>query len=419
MMKALFVLELKKLAKKRMNIIVIAICLLLIGILFYLPVSQYIVLDTDGKQASGMEAIAMEKEFVNTYAGKLTDEKIKTDIAEYQALFNNPANVSKDAEQKTLTDNAYYKYVFPYIDYWELVNRNYIDPYIYDSSFSAIANIDLTNGAGFYTARDEKVNTLLNQEYVDWNFSDSEKTFWENRISSISTPYEYSYHAGWETLLSCLELFIIGIIGICICVSKTFSGEYQSGADSIILSSKYGKSKLVTAKILAAFVYSLLIFTLFVLVGCGIQLAAFGTDGWNLPVQVLNTIAPYKLSLLGATLLAIVTLYLVLVGMVAFTLLLSAKLKSSVSVLAIIVLAMILPMFLGISETNGIWNRILVLLPYRATQPVFSDDFYGYFGYPLGSITFDVVTVRMIVYTAITLICIPFARKAWKRHQVM
>lgn len=417
-MKTLFVLELKKLAKKRMNIIVVAVCLLLIGVLFYLPVSQFIALDTDGKQTSGSAAIALDKEFANTHAGELTDEKIRTDIAEYQALFNDPANVSKDAEQKTLTDSAYFKYFFPYSDYWKLINGNYVAPYAYDSSFSAITNMDLENGIDFYAARDEKVNTLLNQEYVDWNFSDDEKAFWLNRISSVAIPYEYSYHTGWETLLSCLELFVIGIIGICICVSGTFSGEYQSGADSIILSSRYGKSKLVTAKILAAFVYSLLTFTLFVLTGCGIQLAAFGTDGWNLPVQVLNTIAPYKLSLLGATFLAVTTLYLVLIGMVAFTLLLSAKLKSSVPVLTVIVLATILPMFLGISETNGIWNRVLVLLPYRATQPVFSDDFYGYFGYPLGGLTFDVVTVRMLVYAAITLICVPFARKAWKKHQV-
>lgn len=417
-MKTLFALELKKLTKKRMNIIVITVCLILAGILFYLPVSQFIVLDTDGKQTSGMEAIAMDKEFSNSNAGKLTNEKIKADIAKYQALFDDPENVSKDATQKSLNDSAYFKYFFPYSDYWKLINGNYAAPYAYDSSFSAITNMDLENNFDFYATRDEKVETLLNQEYDDWNFSDSEKTFWLNRVSSVSTPYEYSYHTGWETLLSCLELFVIGIIGICICVAGTFSGEYQSGADSIILSSRYGKSKLVTAKILAAFVYSFLAFTLLILAGCGILLLSFGIDGWNLPVQVLNTIAPYNLSLLGATLLAIATLYLVMIGMVAITLLLSAKMKSSVPVLSIIILAMILPMFLGISETNGIWNRILVLLPYRAAQPVFSDDFYGYFGYPLGGVTFDVVTVRMFVYAVIALMCIPFVRKTWRKHQV-
>lgn len=252
-MKTLFALELKKLTKKRMNIIVITVCLILAGILFYLPVSQFIVLDTDGKQTSGMEAIAMDKEFSNSNAGKLTNEKIKADIAKYQALFDDPENVSKDATQKSLNDSAYFKYFFPYSDYWKLINGNYAAPYAYDSSFSAITNMDLENNFDFYATRDEKVETLLNQEYDDWNFSDSEKTFWLNRVSSVSTPYEYSYHTGWETLLSCLELFVIGIIGICICVAGTFSGEYQSGADSIILSSRYGKSKLVLMKLYMSF----------------------------------------------------------------------------------------------------------------------------------------------------------------------
>ena len=117
-------------------------------------------------------------------------------------------------------------------------------------------------------------------------------------------------------------------------------------------------------------------------------------------------------------LLGVATLYLILIGMVAFTLLLSAKLKSSVPVLALIVLAIMLPMFLGVSETNGIWNRILALLPYNATQTVFSDEFFGYFDYPFGKVIFDVVIMRMIVYTIIALICIPFVRREWKRHQV-
>lgn len=174
-MKTLFTLELKKLAKKRMNIIVIAVCFVLIGILFYLPVSQFVVLDTDGKQISGIEAISMDKEFSNTYTGELTNEKIKADIAEYQALFDNPENVSKDSTQKALNDSAYFKYFFPYSDYWKLINGNYVAPYAYDSSFSAITNMDLENDFDFYATRDEKVNTLLNQDYVDWNFSDSRK----------------------------------------------------------------------------------------------------------------------------------------------------------------------------------------------------------------------------------------------------
>lgn len=38
---------------------------------------------------------------------------------------------------------------------------------------------------------------------------------------------------------------------------------------------------------------------------------------------------------------------------------------------------------------------------------------------PIGGLTFDVVTVRMLLYAAVTLICVPFARKGWKGHQVV
>lgn len=42
-MKILFILEFKKIIKKRMNAIVIIVCLLLVGVLFALPVYQYII----------------------------------------------------------------------------------------------------------------------------------------------------------------------------------------------------------------------------------------------------------------------------------------------------------------------------------------------------------------------------------------
>ncbi len=418
-MNDLFILEFKKIAKKRMNIIVIAVCLVIVAGLFALPVKQFIVLDTDGKQLMGGAAIEQEKIYENAFAGELTDERIQTNIAAYQALFDDPQNVSQDSETKKLNDTAYYKYFFPYYDYWRLINGNYTKPTLFDSSFSAITNMRLENGIDFYGAREEKINVLLNQIYVDWNFSESEKAFWTNRTAAIETPFEYSYHAGWKTLLSCAELFVIAIIAICICVSGVFSGEYQSGAASIILSSQYGKSKLVTAKILAALAYSLAAFTLFIVVGCGIQLFSFGFGGWDLPLQVLNSIAPYHISLLGATLLAIATLYLILLGMVSAALLLSAKMKSTVPVLVVVIFIMMLPMFLGISQTSGIWNRILELLPYRAAQPVFSHEFFAYFGYPIGGLTFDIVTMRIIGYTLFALLCLPFAKRAWMKHQVM
>ena len=188
-MKTLFVLEFKKLAKKRINVIVISVCLVLIGLLFALPVKQFVALDISGKQVMGTAAIAMEKEYENAYAGKMSEQRIASDIAAYQALFDNPENVSQDSDTKALSKSAYFKHFFPYIDYWKLVNGNYIAPSTYDSSFSAITNMNLEEGVDFYDARDKKINTLLNYDYADWYFSYTEKEFWMNRVSAIHTPY--------------------------------------------------------------------------------------------------------------------------------------------------------------------------------------------------------------------------------------
>ncbi len=73
-----------------------------------------------------------------------------------------------------------------------------------------------------------------------------------------------------------------------------FAGEYQCGADSIILSSKYGKTKIIKAKIIAAFGFATIIFVLNLIFALAIPLLSFGSDGWNLPIQIQHRIAPYK-----------------------------------------------------------------------------------------------------------------------------
>ncbi len=74
--------------------------------------------------------------------------------------------------------------------------------------------------------------------------------------SNLATNYtaHYDYNLGWIKLISMQYLmpFTLGIFLI-ITLSTIFSGEYSQKTDSLLLSSKYGKSKLIHAKILAAF----------------------------------------------------------------------------------------------------------------------------------------------------------------------
>ena len=52
-----------------------------------------------------------------------------------------------------------------------------------------------------------------------------------------------------------------------------------------------------------------------------------------------------------------------------------------------------------------------------AVRPVYQDDFFGYFSYPIVT-TFDITTIRLGVYVIVTLIFIPLAIRAFKKHEV-
>lgn len=417
-MNSLFKYEFMKIAKKRMNIIVVLVSLCLTLFLFILPVKSYISLEKDGSQLNGLAAIQLEKEYSQELAGTLTEERVTKDIADYQALFSNPEQVIKDGNQVLLKDDMYARYVLPYFSYYKLIDDAFLEPQVTDNGLTVLRDMKLGDTADLYQARADKVKNYMDIDFSDWKYSAQEKAFWHAKNSQVETPYVYGYHAGWKSLFQCFELLIVSIIAICICIAPVFAGEYQTGADSVILSTRYGKSKLIKAKIGAAFLFALLIFTVNLLFAAGIQLAAFGTGGWNLPLQILNVTIPYAFSLLEAALICLAVLYSVLIGMVSITLWLSAKLKTAFVVLVIDVLIILLPVFLGLSGSNGVLNHILMLFPYMAVQPAFPAEYTSYFSYPFPGLTVDIITMRIVLYVVICVVSLPFIGRAFKRHQV-
>lgn len=93
--------------------------------------------------------------------------------------------------------------------------------------------------------------------------------------------------------------------------------------------------------------------------------------------------------------------------------------KTSFAVLIVMICVLMAPLFLKLSETNGIWNHIFMILPSISAQPVFFLDATNYLSYPLPGFTIDVITMRMLLYLIISIISIPFAYFGFKKHQVI
>ena len=403
--------EFLKILRKKSTLIVMAASLILTGFLFGLPIMQFQTYNQDGV-IKGADGIAYEKGQYADLSVPLSEEYVAETIREVQGLFENPDNIGYDGNEQFLIGDAYWNGVAPREKLLNLIANTYSKPNEI-LGYNNFPDLDINGGASFYQTMERKIQNLLNNP--SRKLSNEQKEYWGSMAEKVDTPLQYGYYEGWEVIISSFELLMFALLAICIVVAPVFSGEYQEGTDAVILSAKYGKTKLTTAKIAASLLFGTAAFILHVVVACGLPLAAFGADGWNLPLQIANTTIPYPLTFLQAVLINIGIIYLVLLAMVGLTLLLSAQMKSPYLVLIILVPILFIPMFLTPNGTTGAYNLTLFLLPYRATMPEFSKCI----SYQFGSLVLDTLTIRAILYVFLTVIMLPLARLGFKKHQVV
>lgn len=402
--------EFLKILRKKSTLIIMAASLILTGFLFGLPIMQFQTYNQDGV-IKGADGIAYEKGQYANLSVPLSEEYVAETIREVQGLFENPDNIGYDGNEQFLIGDAYWNGVAPREKLLNLIANTYSKPNEI-LGYNNLPDLDINGGASFYQTMERKIQNLLNNP--SRKLSNEQKEYWGSMAEKVDTPLQYGYYEGWEVIISSFELLMFALLAICIVVAPVFSGEYQEGTDAVILSAKYGKTKLTTAKIAASLLFGTAAFILHVVVACGLPLAAFGADGWNLPLQIANTAIPYPLTFLQAVLINIGIIYLVLLAMVGLTLLLSAQMKSPYLVLIILVPILFIPMFLTPNGTTGAYNLTLFLLPYRSTMPEFSK----YISYQFGSLVMDTLTIRAILYVFLTVIMLPLARLGFKNHQV-
>lgn len=402
--------EFLKILRKKSTLIVMAASLLITAFLFGLPAIQYQTYDQNGV-IKGAEGIAYNKGLYEDISVPLTEEYVTGLIQEVQPLFENPENVGYDGDAKFIIGDAYWNEIAPKEKLLNMIARNYVGPNE-SAGYNIFPDIDISDGAKFYEAMQTKSDAAINSSMR--SMTNEQKAYWSSMASKVDTPLQYGYYEAWDVIITSFELLMFAILAICIVIAPVFSGEYQAGTDAVILSGKYGKTKLINAKIIAALLFGTIAFVLHILVACGLPLITFGVEGWNLPVQIANTTIPYPLTFLQATLINIGVIYLMLLAMIGLTLLLSSKMKSPYLVLTVLVPVLFIPLFLSPTGSTGAYNLTLFLLPYRATTP----ELGKFISYQFGSLVLDVWTVRAILYAVLTAVMLPLARLGFKNHQV-
>jgi ABC-type transport system involved in multi-copper enzyme maturation permease subunit len=130
-----------------------------------------------------------------------------------------------------------------------------------------------------------------------------------------------------------------------------FSSEYQDGTDAVILATRHGRGRLVTAKVIASLLFSTVYFALCAAILCGVALGAFGAEGGDLPIQLITVTVPCDLTMAQAVAIGIALAYLMTMGFAALTLALSSRTKSTLSVFMVDV---VLVLMTALIPTGGI-----------------------------------------------------------------
>lgn len=412
-MRQLIKFEVFKIVKRKSSLIAIIASLVVTFALSMLTVFTFGDMDfANHNFKQGPAAIARVQKREGFEPKILSDAFITESIKAYQAVYSQPENLETDKYgnqvliktlRETIEQPRYKMYDLIVHGYHELGDN---------PVYSQVLELDMSQGARFYAAIKEKEKYALS-EFYSGHLSQKEKTFWQNKSEQVKTPYRFGYYEGWTEWNRTLIYFILTILVICIIIAPVFAGEYQSGADAIILSAKYGKSKNVTAKIIASNLVAFAVFTMNICLSFALVFGFLGTAGWNLPVQVLGATVPFAMNLLQLTLLNIGIAYLVMFAFVAFTLFLSSKLKTPFLVLIVVLPLIFMPIFINLTDVNYLFDAFLNLLP----APCLTTNL-EYFDYQIGPIMLDLFSMRAILYLLLVPVLTFLSRKGFVKHEV-
>ncbi len=312
-MRKLIHFELRKIFSKRLTQIAFIAVLLLSFLLGFVGFRDKHAWDGSGHEGSGKAAVEIDQEIAAGYGGILTDEKVQQMMSDFT----------------------------PKIDLHGM-NAAYLHQNSIQSA--AFARFSDTNGS--------------------WNGLTVSDVFGDEEI-------RIGYVDGWlSTSKNMVKVFIVLSLAIIMMTAPVFSGEYE-GVDSIILTSKYGKTKCASAKAIASTLAAVLTTALITAFNIIISLAFYGKSGWDCsilfaPIEYVEGFIPFNITCGTLLKYQIILAFTCTISVTGITLLISAVSKKQTAALIVSVAIYLFPVLLPISETNPLFRYIGLLPVYHA-----------------------------------------------------
>ena len=398
----LFLLEHKKLWRKRIVKICVLLCFVYIVIFGSVLSFQWFSFGSSddytsafGNNFDGYGMIRESQEYGQTFGENLTDESLQQLVRDYQQM--EAAGMEKELEK---TDwkiiNSWLGMLYPELH----------DPRTYQTMISYVNPDKLT---GVYERREQALDDFLeNSGQVG-----KEKEYLLNMEQKVEKPLRYEWVEGWSQLLGSMvaDLGVVMALFLAIALSSLFAGEWHDNTSSLVLTTKNGWKKIAFTKVLTGFTFTVEFFAILAIPNIISQVFFMGTTGWDLPIQNIKLIAVAPMNMLQAEIYEYAFALFGAIGFAGVVMFISATVKSNVLALLFSLAAVYGPMMVAEYLPYGIQKALDLLPLVGSSADIFRTNTFHILGSYIWS-PYLLITIPVMI----GIFCTPFTVKNWSRR---
>jgi hypothetical protein len=348
------------------------------------------------------EAMIKDRAYERALAGRVVDETL------FREMLDSYAKISPEEQDTAVAYQEREQYARPYSAVRRILNAVYRD-----QAWESL--LALTDGelAGFYEHRREELEERVGRLAV----SDGARAWLLEQDEELETPWVFEYLDGYHRfIVLSITTGVFIALALAICLAPLFAGEYASGASALLLSSKLGKNRLISAKLFTAVSFSAGLCILMMGASFLLSGAIFGLDGANAWIQADSSpYVPYPLQMWQVACLVMVCVLLACIFSSSITLLLSSRSKTPFGVIIIMTLLLVIPLLFGVSDTSVLAYDLYRLLP---TQIMSIDALLSYVPYEFFGVYIPPYVFLPVFAAVVSAILLPLAWRRFRGHQV-
>ena len=263
---------------------------------------------------------------------------------------------------------------------------------------------------------DKRFGSVIDEIIRDQHLTASELDYWQSKRAQSPMPLTYGkIQNGWgDSVCIMYVVAILSMISIAATLSGVFSDEAQLHTDALIFSSRNGKKRLVTAKLLAGITVGMLE-TLLILLACvGTDFAISGFGGGETSVQFF--VGPTDMDMKISTAFWIYTGIMLVIGLLmsVFAMFLSQVFRNSVAVIA----SMMVLWLISMLNPPYSWRLISQACSYLPVTFLGGWTFSDYRMVHLFGRLFTILETAPVVYLVFTAILGGLTQISYERYQV-